>query len=260
MPIQSVQAIILRKDDFRDTSFLLNCYTDRLGKIKGIIKGVKGYPFKYGSPLEIMTLNALVVYERHRSDLGLIGQVDLMDDFGGVRRDPKKTAFGAYFVEIVDRFTAFGDPHPDIFHLLRNALRALRETQRYVFLTHVFEVRLLKSLGILPHVNRCGGCMGYDVEPVTFDVAKGNVYCHTCSSPVYNGIATTRHACSGIQAITDGAMEGDFSVALLERLYERSGENRDAVRMIRRFIDYHLDFPLKSIPVIRQFYREGVET
>ena len=256
MPIQSVQAIILRRDDFRDTSFLLNCYTDKIGKIKGVIKGVKGNPFKYGSPLEIMTLNALIFYERPKSDIGLIGQIDLIDDFGGVGRDPKKTAFGAYFVELVDRFTAFGDPHPEVFHVLKQVLGVLRDTDRYVFLTHMFEIQLLKFLGIAPHVNQCGRCMDTAVEPVVFDVAKGNVYCRDCSTVMRDGISMQQRAATGIQTITDASLEGGFSISDFDKLHEELGDDRDAVRMIRRFIDYHLDFPLRSIPVIRQFYRE----
>ncbi len=42
MPIQKTQAILLSKKEVRETSCIVSFYTEGFGKIKGLIKAVRG--------------------------------------------------------------------------------------------------------------------------------------------------------------------------------------------------------------------------
>lgn len=149
--MQKTDGIVLRRMEVRETSLLLTCFTRDLGKVRGLVKGVRGSRAAVPWLLEPLTLQHLVVYERRRSPWALIGGCDLVDGFDALRRDLERTAYGLLFLDLVDAMTEVGDPHPEIFHLLLGALRALeapasdpRSIARFV------EARLLRAGGHLP--------------------------------------------------------------------------------------------------------------
>ena len=71
MAIQKTEGILLRKADLRETSLILTFYTKDFGKIKGIVRGVRGPRSGScgGASMEIFALDGLVFYERRRSDI-----------------------------------------------------------------------------------------------------------------------------------------------------------------------------------------------
>ena len=90
--MQKTEAIILRRQEIRETSLILIAFTRDLGKIHGLVKGVRGARAAVPWYLEPLTRQAIVVYERRRSAISLISSFDLMDAFDPIRRDLTKTA------------------------------------------------------------------------------------------------------------------------------------------------------------------------
>ena len=69
MPIQKSEAIVLRRQPLRETSLILTFYTKDLGKIKGILRGVRGTRGQYGGgSFEILSHDELIFYDRKNSD------------------------------------------------------------------------------------------------------------------------------------------------------------------------------------------------
>ena len=70
MPIQKSEAIVLRSQDLRETSLIITFYTKDFGKIKGIVRGVRGPHAQYGGgSLEIFAHDEIVFYERKKADI-----------------------------------------------------------------------------------------------------------------------------------------------------------------------------------------------
>ena len=151
MAIQKTEAILLRRQEVRETSLMLTAFSRDLGKFQGLVKGVRGSRAAVPWYLEPLTLQAVVLYERRRSPWMLVSACDLLDAFEPVRRDLARTAYASYCLELVDAMTGVRDPHPEIFELLLMTLRAMGRLEADLrSLARFVEVHLLKICGLLP--------------------------------------------------------------------------------------------------------------
>ncbi|PIQ81860.1 MAG: DNA repair protein RecO [Candidatus Omnitrophica bacterium CG11_big_fil_rev_8_21_14_0_20_64_10] len=146
----TTEAILLRRREMRETSLLVVAYTPDCGKVHGLVKGVRGARAAVPWYLEPMTRQAIVLYERRRSNLGLISSFDLIDPFDGIRRDFVRLSYGTFCLELVDQMTEIGDPHPEIYRLLLSVLRSLAEGADPAAVARFLEVHLLQIQGVLP--------------------------------------------------------------------------------------------------------------
>lgn len=154
MSIQKTEGIILRRQEIRETSLMLTVYTRHLGKVQGLVKGVRGARAAVPWYLEPLTLQNIILYERRRSAWALISSCDLVDAFDPIRRDFERTAYAAYGLDLVDAFTGVNDPHPEIFHLLLRVLTGLGRSANPAVLLRYLEIHLLKVSGLLPDIGR----------------------------------------------------------------------------------------------------------
>jgi len=152
--MQKTEAIILRRQEIRETSVLLTAFSRELGKFQGLVKGVRGGQAAVPWYLEPLTLQAVVLYERKRSPWALVSACDLLDAFEPVRRDLSRAACAAFCLELVDGMTGVGDPHPEIFELLLRTLRAMGEKGTDLrSIVRFLEAHLLRINGHLPQVD-----------------------------------------------------------------------------------------------------------
>src|SRR3989338_6036568 len=100
--INHTEGIVLKTFDFRETSRIATFFTKNHGKVKGVLKGIRKDPRKFGSHVDKFSVNDIVYYQYRRSDLHLISQCDLRQFYFSVRKDLKKTMAAAYILELVD--------------------------------------------------------------------------------------------------------------------------------------------------------------
>lgn len=152
MAIHKTEALILRRQEIRETSLILVAFTKDLGKIHGLVKGVRGSRAAVPWFLEPLTHQSIILYERRRSPVALISSFDLVNAFDPIRRDLVRTAYAGLCLEMVDAMTETGDPHPEIFTLLLHLLTALCEGADPRSMARFLETQLLKISGFLPEV------------------------------------------------------------------------------------------------------------
>lgn len=151
MAIQKTEAIVLRRQEVRETSLMLTAYSRHLGKFQGLVKGVRGSRAAVPWYLEPLTLQSVVLYERRRSPWMLVSACDLIDGFEPVRQDLACTAYAIYCLDLVDSMTSLHDPHPEIFEALLAVLKGLESPDADpATLARFLEIHLLRASGLLP--------------------------------------------------------------------------------------------------------------
>ena len=151
MAIQKTEAIVLRRQEVRETSVMLTAFTPNLGKFQGLVKGVRGGRAAVPWYLEPLTLQSVILYERRRSPWVLVSACDLLDGFEPIRRDLARTAYATYCLDLVDSMTGVADPHPEIFHSLLSVLRSMEPAEAdLAALARYLETHLLRISGLLP--------------------------------------------------------------------------------------------------------------
>ena len=151
MAIQKAEAIILRRQEVRETSLMLTGFSRHLGKFQGLVKGVRGGRAAVPWYLEPLTLQSVILYERRRSPWVLVSACDLLHGFEPIRRDLTLTAYATYCLDLVDSMTGVQDPHPEIFDALLAVLKGLESPEADpAALSRYLEIHLLRASGLLP--------------------------------------------------------------------------------------------------------------
>ena len=77
-----------------------------------------------------------------------------------------------------------GEPHADIYELLRGYLGYLAGGGEPAAARLLFELRLVNALGYVPHLLHCSECLKiFADEPIRFDAARGGSLCLLCAGP-----------------------------------------------------------------------------
>ena len=238
MGIHTADAIVLRRYLFRETSVVLSCLTDRFGKIRGLVKGLRQMPNRYRSAMEPMTISRIVFYDTRSSQIHLISQCDLIAPLSELPRDLDTLRLAALCVELADAVVPLEEPQPAIYRLLKETLESLTmESARQDQLRIHFIVRLLHLAGFKPQLDACTGCDRHIRGPAHWSARQGGLLCRNC-------LHEDRQAEPALPQM----------VLALEQLGQNEHPlllEEDLVPMLNRkldeFLHWRLDRPLKTL-------------
>ena len=150
MSIIKTPAVVLKSDNYRETSKIITFYTQSHGKIKCIAKGVRKTSTKWGGCLQSMSyLNILFYYKENRS-LHLLSNSEYIEAYKNLQDDNEKLKIAYQIAEIVNRTTVEYHENQHLFRLLVDSLSALNNaTKNYVNVLFKFETILAELLGFV---------------------------------------------------------------------------------------------------------------
>lgn len=241
MGIHTADAIVLRCYPYRETSALVSCLTDRFGKVKGIIKGLRGantkYP-KYRSAMEPMTLNRIVFYDTRSSALHLITQCDLLEAYQEIAQELDVMRLAATCVELTDMVIEPDEPQSLIFQLLKDTLGRLASGERRLAPVRIhFILRLLRLAGFQPQLDDCIGCNQRPRDWKGFWSARqGGLLCERCL-----------HQDPQAEMILPAVLEAFVECAEADGPHRVNPAQTTAIRRyLDQFLQWRLDRPLKT--------------
>lgn len=147
-PVQTTPAILLRKTRFSDTSLIVTWFTRDLGKIKTIAKGALRPRSRFAGMLDLFFDCEISIARSAKSELHTLREAAVRSAREGLRRDYRRVALAAYFVELVELVTAPDHPVPELHDLLGRAFDHLDETPASQRALLHFERELARFLGI----------------------------------------------------------------------------------------------------------------
>jgi len=245
--IQTTEAILLKKQDLRETSLFLTFYTRGSGKIYGVMKGVRGQKGQYSASPQIFSLNEIVFYERKTKDIFIVSQCELREFYGGIRESLEKTSYAVYFIELVNSLTPICEKNEDMFGLLAGCLGLLNGSASPKRVARIFEIKLLSILGLMPQLNSCVICGNSKLgKNVLFSFKHGGVVCEACAAKERDGIAISIGTAHFIEHINRSDWE------MIPRIKVSSDVGREVEGLLARFFNYHLHLKPKSLDFIRK--------
>lgn len=253
MAIQKSEGVVLRRQELRETSLILTLYTKDFGKIKGILRGVRGYRSQCGGgALEIFAYDAVVFYERKKSDIYTVSQCDLLDFFNPARGSLDRLAYAAYIVELLDSVTSLSDKNVEVFDLLLNSLRLLSGESSARRVARIFEIKLLHLLGLMPSLELCASCgkkLDLTGSSAKFSLMHGGIICKNC-------LEADRDA-SPIMAGTARFIEHIRSLPFekVARVKVATTVGKELEVILRKFLDYHIERRLRTLEFIKEIER-----
>lgn len=246
MSIQRTEAIVLNKRDFRETSIIANFYTRDFGKISGILKGIKEEPAKFASTLEPFSYNEIIFYKKRNSNLHLVSQCDLRDNFNLIRENILKISAASLIMELINVIMPQEDKNEDVFNLASAILKELEINNNPNKITTIFKIKILALSGFKPHFDSCVSCGAKIMGQSKFSLSLGGLLCSRCYNKDPKARSIFRGTVATILYIENNDFKNNINLGINPQI------KRELDLILSSFLNFHLEKELKSQKVLNK--------
>lgn len=244
--IQKTEAVVLKREEFRETSLILTFFTRDFGKIKGLAKGVRVSQSKWGSNFSTCSYNLILFYPR--KTLSLITEAELVKDFVEDFSSMEKNILANYFLELLDSVMPLEDKNEKVFNFLIKILSALIKEVDILKLLYIFEIKILQLIGFSPQVNLCVYCKKHIIKDSFFTYRWGGLLCRTCTSQDKETFPVRRGTLSTINYILKAPEGLILSSLRMDRLIKN-----EIGLILNNFLPYHLENLPRSYELVEKY-------
>ncbi len=238
-----VEAVVLKTYDLGEADKILVLFAREAGKVSAVAKGSRKAKSKSAGGAQAFGHN---VYLLHRGrNLDIVGQYEIVRQYRQIRGDLDRLAYASYAADLVFQTSHERDPAPDVFDLLVWILNTIEEGRNSEVAFHVFELRLMETLGYRPQLDACVVCGREVPEDARFSSEAGGILCDRC-----------RLGAAGAREISEGALRS-------LRLLQEPGDTRwqslrlagEVLREVRAVLDDYIVYRLEKRPASLEFLR-----
>jgi len=181
-PIKS-EGIVLKKVNFRETSVILTLFTKEVGKIKGVLKGVrreksKISPLTFTPGAHIFTL----IYKK-KSELNLLSSPALINFY----YFDNKLSFKIYYLilRLIDFFTPEFQKEESLFNLIQDTVNFIQKSKKPYIIFLGFKIKFIEILGYGIKIDKCLKCEK-EKKHYFFSPKNGGIICKNCGKEDVN--------------------------------------------------------------------------
>ncbi len=176
------RGIVLKTTPFKESSLIASVFTDRMGKVRLMAKGIRRPKSKMCGAMEPFSLDEIIFYRREFKDIYTLSDAVVVDCFPRVRGDPYRVGAAMVVCEYFDKSLPMEEPDTAVFSELVSFLKRLEnvpaDSVRALVFGHL--ARALSGSGVMPHLDDCVRChrsLHYDNNKVDFSVGAGGLVC-----------------------------------------------------------------------------------
>jgi len=159
------EGIVLHSLRHGETSRIVTVFTRDLGRVGIIAKGARSKRGRVGAALEPFSRCAFLYYQKATRDIQLLKEVSLLDSHAGLRNKLPHLIVASALSELCYLTLKDGDPHPDIYDMLDESLKALDDAPANPLpILWKFQLGLFSALGFALSLSRCFQC-GKGLQP-----------------------------------------------------------------------------------------------
>lgn len=190
--------------------------TRERGKVTAFVRGARRPKSSLQAATGLFAFGSFEAYEGKTA--WTIVKADIREYFLEISRDLDLTAYGCYFLEAADYFSAEEDDAKDQLNLLFVTMRALLKGQiERPLIRRIYELRTLYNNGTYPQVFSCVSC-GKKEHLEKFDFYSHGLFCADCGKD-RKGIRLDRASVYALQYILSAPVEKLYSFRLTEKVY-----------------------------------------
>ena len=245
MAIRKVEAIVLKRIPFRESSLLVTLFGREVGKLIVLAKGVRKDKRLRVASFEPFTHLTVLYYEKTKSEIHLFSDLSVLASNSFLRLKLDHFTYASYLIELVDTFLGVYDPHAEVFDLLLESF-LLFKVVLPLKVTCGFEIKFFGLIGWLPVLDRCTSCGDSNFDRCFFSAKQGGILCPRCERSESGTIPISGPTA---QALLELSRKSLKEVVGKELDYQTL---RELERLSQRFISFRLDYPLKSRQVLSE--------
>ena len=154
-------AICIRAIDYSETSQIVTLFTRASGKIKAIAKGSKRPKSSFDGPIEVFSYGKIVFADSKKEKLATLTEFESAyggPGFANLRDNLFALNCCLFATELLSNLTNDYDPHPELFDSFLQFLQDTNEGRGTLALLILFQLALLKEVGLQPILGYCVNC------------------------------------------------------------------------------------------------------
>jgi len=192
-------AICIRATDFSETSQILTLFTRDAGKISAIAKGAKRAKSAFDGHIEMFSHGKIVYSDSKSQRLATLTEFEQKPGFTNLPADLFALNCCLFAAELVNLLTDDYDPHPQLFDAFLQFLCDTNEKQKPLPLLILFQLTLLREIGLMPVLNACANCKTSHKSLTTnreiyFSNSANGFICGDCEASFPDKIKLTKKA------------------------------------------------------------------
>jgi DNA repair protein RecO (recombination protein O) len=158
------QAVCLRAVDYSETSQIVTLFARAAGKISAIAKGSKRAKSAFDGPVEILSHGHIIVARSDKDKLSTLTEFQQQPGFMALRGNLFALNCCMFAAELVNSLTHEHDAHPELYEALLQFLSDTNsqpkgsERREVLALLILFQLTLLREVGLQPVLHRCANC------------------------------------------------------------------------------------------------------
>lgn len=182
--LTDTEAIVLRQTKISYGRRMILLFSKKYGKISaGTSISEKGKN-KSSLPLRPFTYGRYELY-KNRDSYNING-AEIIRSHYKIGEDIDKYINGAYVLEFTEKALPEEVPSISAFNLMVDFFGLLENREKGIgTLVLAYQVKLLKSLGVMPQLESCAIC-GQKQQAALFSIAEGGIICSDCSQNMQN--------------------------------------------------------------------------
>ncbi len=141
-----VEGIILKRRNLGEADRILTVFTQNLGKISVLAKGVRRITSRRAGNVELLNRVSMFLYKA--KTFLILTEAESLNTHQKIKENLTLSTAGFHIIELVDSLTAENQENRIIYEYLVEVLKRLEQTPRQI-LIRAFEVKILSNLGFM---------------------------------------------------------------------------------------------------------------
>ena len=220
------RGIVLHTVKYSESSVIVRIFTERLGLVSYIVKGVRSTRSSAKAAL-LRPLTMLDMDVTHRENKGLqnIKEYKRAYNYSSLPFDTVKSTIALFMLEVIAKSLKEHDAHEEMFEFVYECFRHLDETQAMNNDFHLqFLIHYSAYLGFSPHGE-------YSDETPYFDMQEGSFTSHSSLS----NLTLDRSTSEVISVLVSNSILESLPIRLTRQI------RRDILHHILRYYSLHLE-------------------
>lgn len=147
-------AIVLNYKKYSDSSIIVNCLTDKIGRQSFLVYGIggrKNNKLAQFQPLFIIDIN---LYHKNNRSLQKLKEAKLNPPLYSLTSDITKSTLAIFIAEIIEKSITESFTDDNVFEFIKTSILFLDQIETGLGLFHIsFLLKMAKLLGILPDLS-----------------------------------------------------------------------------------------------------------
>ena len=177
MEIYTVEAIVLKTDDFGDANRVVTLFTKEFGKLEANAYGCR----RSRSPLSgaMQMFNHISATLTRGTKVDIIRDADILNFYDALTKDLERLAYASLFFEIVNRMSFPRQKELETFDLLKKSLPALNKRNPRIAAL-IGACQFMETSGVQLNFDRCVHCGAEIFGDAAISLFDGGAICPDC--------------------------------------------------------------------------------